>query len=148
MRYAMPLLLVLSTTARLSSQAPACPAITIDSAGMPLHKDGQSVIKERFYTDPLRMLGLAALAFGTVLLVLGLTTVLFVRAGRARAFALALMASQRNMGLMVAATGGALPETVWLYFALCQFPIYLLPQILKPLAARLNAREGEASERL
>jgi BASS family bile acid:Na+ symporter len=101
-------------------------------------------VAERFYTDPLRMIGLAGLAFGTVLLVLGLTTILFVRAGRARAFALALMASQRNMGLMLAATGGVLPETVWLYFALCQFPIYLLPQILKPLAARLNAREGEA----
>jgi hypothetical protein len=48
-------------------------------------------------------------------------------AGRERAFALGLMASQRNMGLMVAATGNALPELAWLYFALCQFPIYLSP---------------------
>jgi predicted Na+-dependent transporter len=96
-------------------------------------------VAERFYTDPLRMVGLTAIAFGTVLLVLGLTTLLFARAGRARAFALALMASQRNFGLMVAATGGALPDLVWLYFALCQFPIYLLPQMLKPVARRLTS---------
>jgi hypothetical protein len=48
------------------------------------------------------------------------------------------MASQRNMGLMLAATGGALPDLVWLYFGLCQFPIYLSPQLLKPLVRRLK----------
>jgi BASS family bile acid:Na+ symporter len=41
------------------------------------------------------------------------------------------------MGLMLAATGGSLPDFVWLYFALCQFPIYLFPQLLKPVARRL-----------
>jgi hypothetical protein len=35
------------------------------------------------------------------------------------------MASQRNMGLLLAATGGALPDFTWLYFALAQFPVYL-----------------------
>jgi hypothetical protein len=37
------------------------------------------------------------------------------------------MASQRNMGLMLAAAGAVLPDLAWLYFALCQFPIYLSP---------------------
>ncbi len=32
------------------------------------------------------------------------------------------MVSQRNMGLMLAATNGVLPGTTWLYFALSQFP--------------------------
>jgi hypothetical protein len=41
---------------------------------------------------------------------------------------------------MLAAAGGALPELAWLYFALCQFPIYLSPQLLKPLARRVLAR--------
>jgi BASS family bile acid:Na+ symporter len=41
------------------------------------------------------------------------------------------------MGLMLAATAGAVPDLTWLYFALAQFPIYLLPQLLKPLAQRL-----------
>ena len=58
-------------------------------------------------------------------------------AGRERAFALALMASQRNMGLMLAATSGALPDLTWLYFAIAQFPIYLLPAMLQPLARKL-----------
>jgi BASS family bile acid:Na+ symporter len=49
------------------------------------------------------------------------------------------MCSQRNMGLMLAATGGALPDLAWLYFALSQFPIYLSPQLLTPLARRLVA---------
>jgi hypothetical protein len=49
------------------------------------------------------------------------------------------MVSQRNMGLMVAATGGVLPGLTWLYFALSQFPIYLSPQLLKPIVGRLEA---------
>ena len=48
------------------------------------------------------------------------------------------MVSQRNMGLMLAATEGVLPGTTWLYFAMSQFPIYLSPQLLKPLANRLR----------
>jgi hypothetical protein len=89
------------------------------------------------------MLGLAALAFATVLAVLALTALAFAGAGAARGFALGLMASQRNMGLMLAVTAGHLPDLVWLYVALCQLPIYLLPQLLKPLARRL-ARDGTA----
>jgi BASS family bile acid:Na+ symporter len=91
----------------------------------------------RFLAEPWRMAGLAVLAFATVLIVLALTAVVFARAGASRAFALGLMASQRNMGLMLAATARDLPDLVWLYFALCQFPIYLLPQLLKPLARRV-----------
>jgi Sodium Bile acid symporter family len=93
-----------------------------------------------FIDAPIATLGLAALAFAISVAVLGLTTAVFARAGKERAFVLGLMASQRNMGLMLAATGGALPDYVWLYFALCQFPIYLFPQLLKPLARRLAGR--------
>ncbi len=44
---------------------------------------------------------------------------------------------QRNMGLLIAALGAATPDTTFLYFALAQFPIYLMPQLMKPLARRL-----------
>jgi BASS family bile acid:Na+ symporter len=54
--------------------------------------------------------------------------------------ALGLMVSQRNMGLMLAATDGILPGTTWLYFAFSQFPIYLTPLLLKPIVQRLNKR--------
>jgi hypothetical protein len=38
--------------------------------------------------------------------------------------------------LMLAATGGVLPDLVWLYFGLSQFPIYLAPQLFKVLVRR------------
>jgi BASS family bile acid:Na+ symporter len=41
------------------------------------------------------------------------------------------------MGLMLAAAGTAVPELTWLYFAIAQFPIYLMPAMLKPLARRV-----------
>ena len=41
------------------------------------------------------------------------------------------------MGLMLAAAGTAVPDLTWLYFAVAQFPIYLLPAMLKPLARRV-----------
>ena len=88
--------------------------------------------------EPLRALALAALAFAMFFALLGVTFVIFRRAGPERALALGLMVSQRNMGLMLAATEGALPGTTWLYFAMSQFPIYLSPQLLKPLAHRLR----------
>jgi hypothetical protein len=96
----------------------------------------------RFITEPWRMAGLTGLAFATVLVVLALTAAVFARTGASRAFALGLMASQRNMGLMVAATARDLPDLVWLYFAFCQLPIYLLPQLLKPLARRVTRADA------
>ena len=98
----------------------------------------------RFLATPLLTTGLAALAFVVFSAVLLLTTLLFLSAGRARALALGFMASQRNMGLMLAATGGALPDLTWLYFALSQFPIYLSPQLLQPLARRILGRAPHA----
>jgi len=68
-----------------------------------------------------------------------LTALVFLKTGRARAFAIGLIAGNRNIGLMLAATGFAVPDDAWLYFALAQFPIYLLPHLLKPLARRLTA---------
>lgn len=49
---------------------------------------------------------------------------------------------QRNMGLLVAALGAGVPPTTFLFFALAQFPIYLLPWLLRGLAARIRARQG------
>jgi hypothetical protein len=36
--------------------------------------------------------------------------------------------------LMLAATAGVLPAGTWLYFALSQFPIYVTPHLLRPMA--------------
>ncbi|TCR63551.1 sodium:proton symporter [Bosea sp. BK604] len=51
---------------------------------------------------------------------------------------------QRNMGLLVAALGAGVPPTTFLYFALAQFPIYLLPWLLRGVAARIRRAEKPA----
>jgi BASS family bile acid:Na+ symporter len=92
---------------------------------------------------PLTIAALTALAFAMAGSVLALTALLFAPAGKRLSFALGFAAGHRNMGLMLAAAGTTLPETVWLYFAVAQFPIYLMPQILKPLARRYARQSGD-----
>ena len=94
----------------------------------------------RFLASPMQTIVLTALAFLVFFAILLLTALLFLCAGRERAVALGFMASQRNLGLMLAGTGGALPDLAWLYFALSQFPIYLSPQLLQPVTRRLLGR--------
>jgi BASS family bile acid:Na+ symporter len=93
-------------------------------------------VAARVLSAPMFMFSLAALAFGVFFALFGLTALVFAWAGRERALALGFMAAQRNMGLMLAATSGTLPDIAWLYFALSQFPVYLSPQLLKSLVRR------------
>ncbi len=87
-----------------------------------------------FLADPLKITAILVFAFAMFFALLGVTVLIFRKLGRERALALGLMVSQRNMGLMLAATQGVLPAGTWLYFALCQFPIYTTPQLLRPIA--------------
>lgn len=89
---------------------------------------------------PLSMMAFSLLAFVVYFALLFLTVLVFLPTGRECALALGFMVSQRNLGLMLAATGGALPDLTWLYFAFSQFPIYLSPQLLQPLARRILGR--------
>ncbi len=96
-------------------------------------------VADHFCSNPLLVIELTALAFALALGLIAVTALVFLRAGRARAFAIGLIAGNRNIGLMLAASGFAVPDVAWLYFALAQFPIYLLPHLLKPLVRRLSA---------
>ncbi len=89
-------------------------------------------------SDPLLVAGLTLLTFALTLGMIVVTALVFARAGRARALAIGVTAANRNIGVMLAATGFHVPEVAWLYFGLAQFPIYLLPHLLKPLARRLR----------
>ena len=95
-----------------------------------------------FWADPVKTIELTLLAFAVFFALVGVTALIFRGLGRERALGLGLLVSQRNMGLMVAATDGVLPGTTWLYFALSQFPIYLSPQLLKPIVTRLSAQQA------
>jgi predicted Na+-dependent transporter len=88
-------------------------------------------------SEPAKVLGLTLLSFALSFGLMALTAAVFARLGMGQALALGLAAGNRNMGLMLAAAGAAVPELTWLYFALAQLPIYLMPAILKPLARRV-----------
>ncbi|MDX1433731.1 MAG: Na+-dependent transporter [Gammaproteobacteria bacterium] len=92
----------------------------------------------RFLAEPVGMILLTALAFAVYLAILAVTLLVFTPVGRQPALAVALVTSQRNMGLMVAATDGILPPLTWLYIAVSQFPIHLAAQILLPLSRALK----------
>jgi len=87
-----------------------------------------------FLADPLQVIAMLIFAFAVFFALLGSTVLIFRKLGRQQALALGLMVSQRNFGLMLAATQGALPAATWLYFALAQFPMYVTPQLLRPMA--------------
>jgi hypothetical protein len=100
-------------------------------------------VTARLIAQPGLVIGLTLVAFALALAIAALTALVFVRAGRRRALALGLATGLRNLGLMLAATGGAVPEVTWIYVGLAQFPIYLLPQLLQPLARRLPVERGD-----
>jgi BASS family bile acid:Na+ symporter len=87
---------------------------------------------------PALLLGLIGLAFATSLALGAATALVFWRAGRDAALTLALAAGLRNLGVMVAATAGQVPPLTWLYVAMAQFPVYLLPHALKTASGRLT----------
>jgi len=97
-------------------------------------------VADHFVANPLLVIELTALAFALALGLIAATALVFKRVGHARALAIGLIAGNRNIGLMLAATGFAVPDIAWLYFGLAQFPIFLLPHLLKPLARRLAAK--------
>ena len=94
----------------------------------------------RIFVDTTTTAAFTVLAFGVLFTLLLLTVFVFLPAGRERALAHGHMVGQRNMGLMLAATGGVLPDLTWLYFALSQFPIYLSPYLLQAMTKRILRR--------
>lgn len=59
-------------------------------------------------------------------------------------FMLGYGTGQRNMGLIIAAMGAGTPATTYLFFALAQIPIFIMPQVLQPVARRIaRAQERE-----
>jgi len=89
-----------------------------------------------FWHAPWQTTGILVLSFVIFFAVLGLSVLVLRKVAGPHALALGLLVAQRNMGLMLAATEGALPGTTWLYFALAQFPLYLSPHLLRPLARK------------
>src|SRR5690606_25935945 len=94
------------------------------------------IVTYAFLSDPLLVLALIALSFVIAFALGGAATAAFWPAGREQALTLGVSAGMRNMGLMLAAASGV-SDTVWLYIAVAQLPIYLAPWLLYPLVQRI-----------
>ena len=55
------------------------------------------------------------------------------------ALAAGLLSGNRNMALYLAVLPAATDSRILLYFALCQFPLFLSPMLLRPIYDRLRA---------
>jgi BASS family bile acid:Na+ symporter len=86
--------------------------------------------------DPLFALALLALIVVLTCMLLALSVLVFRRAGLDRGLVVGMLTAFRNLGVIMAAIGTSLPDLAWFYFALAQFPIYLTPALLAPLARR------------
>lgn len=93
------------------------------------------------WNDPWLFVRLLAMAFAVFYALLFLTAAVFWRTGWKKALSLGASFSQRNVGLMLAATGG-MSSLVWLYMALCQFPIFLSPLLVRPMVTFFERREA------
>jgi bile acid:Na+ symporter, BASS family len=84
-------------------------------------------------------------AAGLAMAVLGnfglnaLTALAFWPAGRGLALAAGLLSGNRNMALYLAVLPAATDPRILLFFALCQFPLFLSPFLLRPVYGRLRA---------
>ncbi|MBX3520844.1 MAG: hypothetical protein KF835_12610 [Xanthobacteraceae bacterium] len=103
-------------------------------------------VTARAAKEPLLVGSLTLVAFGIAIGIYVLTTILFWREGLKKSLALGFSSAHRNMGVMIAAAGSGLPELTWIYFAVAQFPIYLLPALAAPAVHRLMERRLPGEE--
>jgi BASS family bile acid:Na+ symporter len=98
-------------------------------------------VTARLLADPATILRLLAAAFAAAALLHAAGWALLSRAGPHRAWAGALLSGNRNMGLMLAVTGGTAGPVFPLYVAIAQVPMYFAPLLLGPLVRRSLARK-------
>ncbi|MGO4674131.1 hypothetical protein AB4Z40_14675 [Bosea sp. 2YAB26] len=94
--------------------------------------------------NPGQVMLFLAIAFSVSAAGLLLTTLALRMFKRSERFMIGYGTGQRNMGLLVAALGAGVPQTTFLYFALAQFPIYLLPWLLRGIAGKIKRAETPA----
>lgn len=97
-------------------------------------------VPRHFMEAPLFSFALLGLVVAVTVLLVAITVLAFMRAGIRSGLVIGFAAAFRNLGLVMAAIGATLPDVAWFYFALAQFPIYLMPALVKVLARRLKEK--------
>lgn len=85
---------------------------------------------------------LFVLSFVIAALQIGLTSLIFFVRGSMEAFSIGMSSGSRNMGLLIAVTASAMPDSAWLWFAIAQFPIYFMPFLAEPFARLVTGTAG------
>lgn len=91
----------------------------------------------RLMDDPGRVLGIIALAFAANLGLQIVGALAFAGFGRKLALTVGFAAGNGNLAILLAVLPAQAPPDIALYFALGQFPLFLLPLMFKPVVRRL-----------
>jgi len=98
-------------------------------------------LQAKIIAEPLWVAGGVALAFAGNFGLNLLTALAFLRASGPRvALSAGLLSGNRNMALYLAVLPAATDERILLFFALCQFPLFLSPFLLRPIYALIRSR--------
>jgi len=92
----------------------------------------------RLLAAPGLVLGGVALAFAGSFALNAATAAAFAPAGGRVALSAGLLSGNRNMALYFAVLPAATDPRILLFFALCQFPLFLSPFLLRPVYRRLR----------
>jgi BASS family bile acid:Na+ symporter len=95
-------------------------------------------MQAKLLAEPLWVLGGVTLAFLGNFGLNALTALAMLPAGRSVALAAGLLSGNRNMALYLAVLPAATEPGILLFFALCQFPLFLSPFLLRPVYDRLR----------
>lgn len=95
-------------------------------------------MQAKLLAEPTWVLGGIALAFLGNFGLNALTALAMLPAGRSVALAAGLLSGNRNMALYLAVLPAATEPGILLFFALCQFPLFLSPFLLRPVYDRLR----------
>jgi len=95
-------------------------------------------MQAKLLAEPAWVLGGIALAFLGNFGLNALTALAMLPAGRSVALATGLLSGNRNMALYLAVLPAATEPGILLFFALCQFPLFLSPFLLRPVYDRLR----------
>jgi len=97
-------------------------------------------VTEKFLADPLYVLGFVAAAFGAHVAYQLIAVGCFAWMGRRDALTMGFLAGTRNMGLLLAVLPASAEPALFLYIATAQFPIYIMPTVLRPIYRHLLAK--------
>jgi bile acid:Na+ symporter, BASS family len=95
-------------------------------------------MQEKLLSEPAWVAGGLALAVAGNFGLNALTAAAFWPTGRRVALAAGLLSGNRNMALYLAVLPATADPRILLFFALCQFPLFLSPFLLRPVYGRLR----------